>query len=271
MIISIDTPYKYEMPPAEHVVANLGHSRKELAMSMQDNSTPNPSVPQSTIAPSEKHLEDWIVANPKGFGCNWDTDELPEFCYPENPLIVNGNRRVSPFFKALITRQMPLQHGRPDLIMFDIDLISVIELKKGVVNYDVIGQCKRYIYDIEDVYSDVMSDAINNDQMQYVYNPGYRTFYGCRTGEDSEIQGMVIGHTIQDKNIPIVAKACGIRVVTYEYVNEQYVFTEHSEPIHIPSTPEERYPYNKTRLAKAIRLVMLHHSENALRLAGGQL
>jgi hypothetical protein len=237
---------------------------------MHQNFNSFPPEPQLTIAPSEKHLEDWIIANPKGFGSNWESGELPEHCYPENSFITPSNRYVTPFFESLISRQLLLPHGRSDLIMYGLDHISVVELKKGIINYDAIGQCKRYMYDLEEVYSGVMSDAINNHQMQYVYTPGYNMFYGTRAGDTAEIQGMVIGHGMQDRNIPIVAKSCGIRVVTYEYKHGQYVFEEHCEPMHIAKTFEDQYPYNKTRLAKAMRLIMLHHSETETRMKGGQ-
>lgn len=80
-------------------------------------------------APSEKHLEDWLVKN-----------------YPF---------ASEPF---QIKRQVSLPSGRADLIVIEQRSISIVELKKGRIDSLALAQCLRYMGDIRSIMQYALAD-----------------------------------------------------------------------------------------------------------------
>lgn len=239
---------------------------------MQDNHTPKPSQPQSTIAPSEKHLEDWIIAHPDRIGEPIPLDWVPEYARPDNPYMVNEDEYLSPYFNNFVGRQISLPNGRADLVMVSYHALVVVELKKGPITYDVIGQCMRYISDLDGIYSQVLTDAQYSGAAgkSYFYHQQY--YSSIRDIHQNEIWGMVVGHGVQDKNIPIVAEACGIKTVQYQYNpnEDEYTFEEvYSE---FKGLPSDVYgPYLGAKIAKAMRYVASKRVEHLRKMGSRQV
>lgn len=165
----------------------------------------------STVAPNEKHLEDWIVNNFEMFG----TDSWGDGHYT--------------FFDRLIARQYPLPNGRPDLITMFEGTITIVELKKGELTYGVLGQCLRYIHDMKFIYGLVREDLYSQGMdtfSQYQYSTS-NIFLEVTEFPTSEFTGMIVGHSVADRDLPLVAATCGVQTVTYELINGEYIFTHH--------------------------------------------
>lgn len=146
-------------------------------------------------APSEKHLEDWIVKNP----------------YPIIGDVTN----------AKAVRQYQLPSGITDLIFWgDADTLSsavlLVELKKRAINAAAFAQACRYLRDLR---------AIGKIALDIMRNP----YDGGMIRYDPKITGVLIGHSIEDKNLLIAADMADITLVTYQYNAEtnDYVFEEH--------------------------------------------
>lgn len=207
--------------------AALGHCAfKGGRKTMQENHTSKLPQEQSTLAPSEKHLEDWIVKNFHGFGTIWQDGELPDICYPEVPYRIDNSRLVSPFFNSIVGRQFPLPSGRPDLLARNETQIAAIEIKKGAITYETIGQCLRYMYDLRQIFyrkfHKLVSGWTNDGSFQY--EPDGISDLETHEYPQSEIFGLVVGHSLQDKNIALVASVARIQVVTYTYDGFGYQF-----------------------------------------------
>jgi hypothetical protein len=208
------------------------------------------------IAPSEKHLEDWIVANFKKFGDLWedDSDYGDLAYYPDDKHV------LWPFSERIIARQLQLPSGYPDLIVADENHVSVVELKKGAVTYDTLGQCLRYIHDMYQIFWHVWADAAgsdNPDHHAYRYTP-IKSFEHIEYPQD-EITGIVVGSSIADKNLVLVAATCGIQVITYRYQNNEYLFTH--EMMNSNGSYNAYQSFVNSGLGVAMRRVMQTRSE----------
>lgn len=174
------------------------------------------------IAPTEKHLEDWIVANPKAFfDQTW----------------IRGRRIVS--------RQFRLANGITDLIVAVPLGIRVIELKKGVVTCDAIAQVMRYVGELRDLYNYMTFQTTGQDD-PHEHTPAYEI------NSDLMVQGVVIGHSFQREAL----LACGtnrLPAFTYQYDGENYGFTDVSND----ATPSYS-AFLETEVAYAIREAMRH-------------
>jgi hypothetical protein len=216
--------------------------------------TTNPSQSQ---APSEKHLEDWIVNNFDYFGEIMESDG---YDYGDNCIYPDDEHVIFGFADNVIARQAKLPSGYPDLIIADNMHVSAVELKKGAITYDTLGQCLRYMHDLKEIMWYVWADAAgedNPDHMSYRYTP-IRNFESTEWLDD-EIGGIVVGHSIADKNLVLVAATCGIMVVTYKYIDGQYQFT-HEMMEKRGSIDDYRYFVN-TKIGMAMRRVMQTRSE----------
>lgn len=209
-------------------------------------------------APSEKHLEDWIVANFSRFGALVEQELVPEY-WRESFYHPDDTYYVETFFNQLIARQYPLPSGRPDLIATTHKSVVAVEIKKGPVTYETLGQCLRYIYELKEVFYWTFFDVRSSDNPDceaYEYSPMFQ----LETTEypDTEIYGMVVGHGVSDKNIPIVAAACNIKVVTYEFNADEYLFTHEMADTR---KPIDDYKWHiNTPIGQAIRLTMLNRA-----------
>lgn len=181
-----------------------------------------PQSNKSTIAPTEKHLEDWICANFYRFGGLVEQEIVPEYAR-EGCYCPDDTYYVDTFFSHLIARQLSLPAGRPDLLAYRFGQVAAIEMKKGAITYDVIGQCLRYVHDLKQIFSWVFYDTFSDpDSDAYVYRKPQKIDLDHYI--DDEIFGVVVGHSIQDKNIPLVCAASGIMCVTYEFTGDEYLF-----------------------------------------------
>jgi hypothetical protein len=155
----------------------------------------------STLAPSEKHLEDWIVANPHLFVPNWWL------------LSTSEGRHYAPLIEYIISRQTKLSRGIADLIVNTPAGVAVVELKKGTIDTDAIVQVLRYMADLEEIriFVDIEMRA-TIPEFQY------------HLPLEDDIWGYVCGHSIFEKKVLSVCHALRITPVLYTYQCGTYEF-----------------------------------------------
>lgn len=188
------------------------------------------------IAPSEKHLEQWIIANPEYFGDAFDKDEcgIPDYALERMTPIGNGYY-VDPFYEKLIARQLRFPTGIPDIIAQGSRSVCAIEIKKGALNYETIAQCLRYMHDLQEIFNAVYMDVVsllNPDHHLYRYDPSRHI--DISGYPETEVTGMLVGHTVNDPNLAVICAISNIVVITYDYDPDSdfYEFTrcEYSSP-----------------------------------------
>lgn len=175
------------------------------------NSLPHPDdfrQPHSTLAPSERHLEDWIVANPGYFAV--------AFC--------NVFDSPHPF---VIKRQPSFPVGRPDLIMSSGVQFIITELKKSAITFEVLGQCARYMHDLRQIASRAWWTYLT----QSIDIPSERILHSMNLANialKQIVKGCVVGHSVSDPNILFAAHAMSIDVLLYEWdsCNQAYFFQQ---------------------------------------------
>lgn len=208
------------------------------------------------IAPSEKHLEDWICSNFNRFGGLTEQDLVPEYAR-EGCYCPDDEYYVDTFFSQLIARQFVLPSGRPDLLGYCRGQVAAIEIKKGAITYDVIGQVLRYVHDLKQIFYWTVCDAYDDPERdRYAYRKPQ--VIDVSEYPDDEIFGVVVGNSIHDKNIPLVCAAAGIMLVTYKYTGDEYLFTH--EPLEVPHHDLYRNLMNG-RIGQFMRLSMLDRAE----------
>lgn len=152
------------------------------------------------IAPSEKHLEDWIVANCKQVYPNyWSLD-----------------RNVySPMIERVIKRQPRLPNGRPDLLVWSGNSVAVVELKKGPIKPEDIMQCLRYMHDVQDIGFQKHVDTVNGTDVR-VRIPSI---------QDGAIIGYVVGHQSPNDNLMLACIELKVTPIIYDFDGEMYHFS----------------------------------------------
>lgn len=156
------------------------------------------------IAPSEKHLEDWIV------------DNLP---------LVHWYPGKVPLFRSVIARQLPLPSGIADLVCARYYSLSVLELKKGELKPEHVEQVSRYMYDLKKITAYVM----DKDEHISIYQRGggfpdtVSDYMPVHVDGGSFIQGWLIGYDASDRVIA-AAHCHGIGVLLYEREDDYYKF-----------------------------------------------
>lgn len=149
-----------------------------------------------SAAPNEKHLEDWIVANPQQFY--------------RDVRIAYGRR--------IVARQCALSTGIADLIIAGKLGLRVIELKKGLVDGHAVAQVIRYTGELEYLFSYVESQFVTDDS----YWDNYYDIDQCSL---PKVCGVLIGHSFDE----MALRACltnHIYAYRYEYTDSGYVFEE---------------------------------------------
>lgn len=142
------------------------------------------------IAPSEKHLEDWIVSNPDVLWCD---DEY--------------SLEYMPF--SVVKRQLVLPSGRLDLLLSSGHGFYVTELKKGAIDAKALAQVLRYMGDLHRVWIHALSDlSLWPNVAAFLMESSY---------------GMLVGSSISD-DILIAANAANISVVLYDYDDGMFQF-----------------------------------------------
>lgn len=150
-------------------------------------------------APSEKHLEDYLWKHPEALGV---------LDYPPHLQDV-------PIFD-LQYRQMRIPSGIVDLVGCDFR-ITVFELKKGVLDAEALTQLMRYMHDLNLMISIALSE-LSKSEAWLQWNRG------CR--DDSLIRGVLIGNSVSDRNLPIACEGCGVDIITYDFSDGVYTFSD---------------------------------------------
>lgn len=165
-------------------------------------------LPQSTLAPSEKHLEDWIVANPSLFA----------------PF------RNTPLLDAIIARQVNYRSGVIDLIGMKEHRLRVIELKKGEIDAKALTQLLGYIQQVRRIFNDVACDLWNTKQV--------KNLYGFTLEGHEFVGGILVGNSI-DLKTHLACEEAGILCMIYEFDGSSYQFDYSRWPIDETYTPTE--------------------------------
>jgi hypothetical protein len=187
-------------------------------------------VNENTLAPSERHLEDWIVEHFDMLGNVYDCELVPDYAR-EGCVHFTDDTFLEPYFDQLLARQLSVPNGRIDLVGYNSKSVCAVEIKKGAITYDTLGQCVRYIYDLKQIFNAVWFDCNsssnpNRDDFAAPLHFDWEVidFAYCQ----HEVSGMLVGSSIADSNLSLVAATCGIAVVTYEFDGKNYWF-EHQE------------------------------------------
>lgn len=177
------------------------------------NTTPRNN---STIAPSEKHLEDWIVANQEK--CVYTFDGI------------NNHS----FIGDIIVRQPRLPSGIPDLLMSTPygGSVYVIELKKRAIDHHTIAQAMRYMDDLAKIAARTEKQLYDLHGYDLPQRPSFETMGG--------ISAILIGSRVEDDDVLRICHYNNIFTLTYTYENPDYVF--HPQWISLPP-PVHIKPY----------------------------
>src|SRR3990172_1466420 len=165
---------------------------------MLDSSLTNvPRQDGNSLAPSEKHLEDYIWAHPECLGL----------------VTKNSDDLGFPIFE-LVARQVKLPTGRVDLIgMAYMSSLAIIELKKGVIDTRALAQLLRYMRDVKKV---VELAVIDYKIMQL---PGYENI-GMIEDQYNLSEALtfplLIGADIESDDLLCACIACNVDVMLYE-------------------------------------------------------
>lgn len=180
-------------------------------------------------APSERHLEDWIVANPHAI--HGEVFNLIEISIPVYALVdaidLGNNNIAWPLFDHIIARQPRWPVGRPDLIVktsghynTDGKSIAAVELKLGAIDIKALTQCVRYMAGLKEImsYAHLQLDAPAKFPLR-LYSPWINDY------PEGEITGVLIGHSFDDKHIPILCAYSNIALILYDYHPEENRYT----------------------------------------------
>lgn len=183
-------------------------------------------VNQTTLAPSEQHLEDWIAAR-NGY--------IHADKYPEH------TKRWK-----LLKRQAKLPHGRAALIVTDGGQVIVIELKRGALDTKALAQVLRYVRDLRDIWNKALKErGMSIDQAHTIF--------------PYTIAGLLIGHSIDD-DINVAATAAGVGVYLYQYTGAGYVF-EFTDSSQMNAAQAEEFSYGY--LGEAMRAALDQYLDDA--------
>lgn len=146
---------------------------------------------KSTLAPTENHLEDWIVANLSTFG---QRTELPA--------------------RRIVARQYECQTGYADLILACHASLAVVELKKGEIDLKAIGQVLKY--------TGLLYGAFETMFCWYVEQEIYQ-FDITKDLWRPAVWPVLIGNSASEAAI-WACRGAGIDLYLYEYEDNDYQF-----------------------------------------------
>jgi hypothetical protein len=168
------------------------------------------------IAPSEKHLEDWIVANPdKVYARLDDPNEYWD--------------GTVDFISRIVKRQCNLPSGRCDLIALATGMrdysLAAIELKRDALDTKTVAQCLRYIRDLKEIFLKVRYPGLSNiPHAEPVLHYAKHDMCDNLLANNSEISGLIIGYDVPDENLLVACECADIQVLTYDYSEGDYSF-----------------------------------------------
>jgi len=148
------------------------------------------------IAPTEKHIEDWIVDNLSSF-----------------------NKQSYLNIQRIVARQPQIPTGIPDLVVYMPLALTVIEIKKGDIDIKAISQLCRYMADISHLHNLLYSEIRTPDDL-HAHN---RSIYSRGPTGRNPIHGVLVGNSI-DKQTALHAHSAGIEYVIYDYNDGVYEF-----------------------------------------------
>lgn len=148
-----------------------------------------------SIAPTEKHIEDWIV------------DNLNDF-----------NRQTYFNIQRIVARQPQIPTGIPDLVAYMPLSLTIIEIKKGAIDIKAISQLNRYMVDIAHLHNLLYSELKTPNDL-HAHNHASVVMGWQR----SPIHGVLVGNSI-DKQTILHARTVGIEYVLYVYDGKTYKF-----------------------------------------------
>jgi hypothetical protein len=176
------------------------------------------------IAPTERHLEDWICENLNLFGEAYEAfDQFPGEGNEDQYHWIDEDHFILPYVERIVCRQVAFPHGIPDLIGLDLvnENVRVIELKKGPITLEAVGQCARYMYDLRKIYG---LDSCTSPFSDLSHDLWFR-FTDTRVLSPM-VQGMVVGSQLPDRNVEALARLVGIEIVSYDLQPDgMYVFS----------------------------------------------
>lgn len=149
------------------------------------------------LAPSEKHLEDWIVTYPRFFGVSDDIG------------------RFTPLIDQILFRQFRLPSGIPDILGAHGPYMRVLELKREVITADAVVQVMKYMEDLQHIWH-VTESALHYSRQRELYSKAYPYSYL----RDYRLRGILVGHSIKDEAINLACAAMNIQLIRYEYSYE---------------------------------------------------
>lgn len=174
-------------------------------------------------APSEKHLEDWIVANQQEF-------------FAKNPRV--WGRRIA-------ARQVQMGSGRLDLVVAAKLGLRILELKKETVDEKCVTQVIRYTGEVRDLFRWAEHLIQSYDDPHY-YEPS------PATDMHPLVAPVLIGGGFTRKAL-LACATNDIIAIEYWYDGETYEFEEVSESVNTD------YSYlMDTELGAAIKEVLRH-------------
>lgn len=140
------------------------------------------------IAPSERHLEDWLFE---------DVNRLDNY----------------PAFDGVVYRQVSTSHGIIDLLVVESNSMTVIELKKGEIDDHALQQVLRYIGDLRDTWESTV----------YMI-PSKKYSHITREAKGGlNVFGILIGRSA-NKHTLAAAWGANVLAYTYDYDGESYSF-----------------------------------------------
>lgn len=151
----------------------------------------------STLAPSEKHLEDWIIS-------------LGNFNHViEKALDMEFG--ILPNDCKLVGRQYPVSSGYIDLLYSNPLWFEVVELKRHAIDAAALHQALRYAGDIITTECDEIIGNYANTVFPDTFD----------TSRISSVSSVLIGHSV-DNNTLLACLGANVQVLTYKYIDGEY-------------------------------------------------
>lgn len=129
----------------------------------------------------------------------------------------NHLEAILPAGAVLIGRQIPLPHGRLDLLAWDYGRTYVIELKARRLEENDVGQILRYVHDVHWFLLVAFKNALRDDDLWMapswrgeLYSDRLAMYAGFET-DIPHIVPLLIGQSVPNK---VAAAAAGARIET---------------------------------------------------------
>lgn len=249
----------YQKPPIKKaaVVAAARAIHSEVSTVNDSDSTlfPYRRQPRTSLAPSERHLEDYLWTHPEVFGVLEDIpDGLP---------IKNGDPTHNMLF-----RQYALPSGIVDLVAYAEGLV-IIELKRGPINAAAVAQIMCYMSDMRRMW-DLLLWEIFEQKL-----PGWKaaTYYDIANGTlyDQLVSGILIGSDITDEKLITACATANVTVYSYAWDGERYSINCRRTREHLPLQEwqqqwrEDTEELTTGRIADESRALIVRHLQHYMR------